>query len=222
MRSWVTCKCVQMWAAIMIILRLVQCLLWSSFCKGERVVWAKEMWYHPFAVTQERRDHMWDKETEYGKSTRNLRFFRARIWAGGRLDVEGMGVKVKQLSRCAKVRGPWWWRSLEGLSFPEGWDGRQSPPPSSPSGCFPPQIPPGLWPFYRHFYSCWWELISLLVLLAQGFLAFTCRNTCRKPHAGEALSSMSQYISLHSRNIRQSSSSSPTGFFPPFQHSCLK
>ena len=95
MRSWVTCKCVQMWATIMIILRLVQCLMWSSICKGEGVVWAKEMWHHPFAVTQERQDCMWDKETEYGKSTRNLRFFRARIWAGGRLDVEGMGVKVR-------------------------------------------------------------------------------------------------------------------------------
>ena len=47
MRSWVTCKCIQMWAAIVITLRLVQRLLWSSICKGERVVWAKEMWHHP-------------------------------------------------------------------------------------------------------------------------------------------------------------------------------
>ena len=33
----------------------------------------------PFAVTQERGDCMWDKETVYGRSTRSLRFFRARI-----------------------------------------------------------------------------------------------------------------------------------------------
>ena len=117
------------------------------------------------------------------------------------------------------MRGPWWWCSLGGaeLSWGLGWKAKSPHPllPRSPPGCFPSQIPPGLWPFYRHFYSCWWELISLLVLLAQGFLAFTCRNMCRNPHAGEALSSMSQYIYLHSRNIRQSSSSSPTGFFPP-------